>query len=82
MKDGEIKEMQSKASSLQAEVNALREQRSQDTQVQRRFHAILSAYRTVRVQLEEATRGTSKIPDTIEHEEQILGRAADQVLHS
>lgn len=81
-KDDEVQEIRSKATTLQTEVQKLREQHSQHEQVQGHFLALLQAYRNIRFQIEGAVRGTAKMPDSVEHEDQIIGRAADQVLQS
>eukprot|EP00892_Ulva_mutabilis_P006676 jgi/Ulvmu1/4380/UM002_0105.1 len=82
MKDGEIQEIQSKASILQTEVHALREECSRHGKVQGHLHAMLTAYRNLRVTIEGAARGADKMPELVEHEDVILGKASDSMLQS
>lgn len=79
-KDDEIRNIQSTANSLQAEVHLLQKQQTEHEQLQQHLQAILSAYRKVRMQFEGAVQGAARMPETVEHEDEILGRAADQFL--
>lgn len=79
-KDDEIRDIQLKANSLQAEINLLQKQQNEHEHVQQHLQAILSAYRKVRIQFEGAVQGATGMPESMEHEDVILGRAADHFL--
>lgn len=81
-KEDEIREIQAKANALQAEVHQLQEQQTQHQAVKRHLQAILSAYRRARIQIDGVRQGAAELPEGLEHEDQIIGRSADNFMQS